>query len=359
VRDEANALTQLAARLDTSFCDAVDRIVNCSGDVITLGIGKAGLVAQKIAATFCSTGTRSFFLHPSEALHGDLGRVSPDDVALVLSHSGQTQEIVCLVPLLKQLRATVIGITGRSESDLAQSADITVSMGPVHEAGKLGLAPTCSTTAMMALGDALALVASEARDFRAEDFARFHPGGSLGRMLSRVSEVMRPLDRCRVGNQNRTVREVLVQVGRPGRRTGAVMLTDDLGKLAGLFTDSDLARLFEHHRDDCIDRPIRHVMTVAPMTIEGEALLGQAVQRLSQRRISELPVVDPAGRPLGLIDITDILAMLPADGHVAKILPNTNSSQAVTESVTNSNAKQASPAVPAILPFPKNPQRSP
>ncbi len=311
VLEEAAALEQLAGLLDDSFRQAIDRIVQCPGHVITLGIGKAGLVAQKIAATLCSTGTRSFFLHPSEALHGDLGRVSAGDIALVLSHSGQTEEITCLVPLLRRMQTTVVAITGRPNSDLGRRADITLTIGTVSEAGPLGLAPTTSTTAMIALGDALALVASQARDFRAEDFARFHPGGSLGRTLSRVSDVMRPIEGCRVGNQDATVREVLVQVGRPGRRTGAIILTDHEGMLSGLFTDSDLARLFEHHRDHCLDEPIRNVMTVAPTTMPTDALLGEAVKALADRRISELPVVDEIGRPVGLVDVTDVVAMLP------------------------------------------------
>ena len=311
IREEAGALEQLAGRLDGNFVQAVDRIVNCGGSVITLGIGKAGLVAQKIAATLCSTGTRSFFLHPSEALHGDLGRVSNGDVALVLSFSGRTDEILRLVPLLRDMQAIVIAVTGHSQNDLSRSADITLSLGDIREAGPLGLAPTTSTTAMIALGDALALVASEARDFQAEDFARYHPGGNLGRMLSRVSEVMRPIDRCRIGNENETVRQVFVQVGRPGRRTGAIVLTDNGGRLKGIFTDSDLARLFEHRRDDCLDAPIRDVMVVAPTTIQSDALFGSAVRILADRRISELPVIDSDGIPVGLIDITDVVAMLP------------------------------------------------
>ena len=368
IRDEAQALIQLANQLDASFCDAVDRIVNCSGTVITLGVGKAGLVAQKVSATMCSTGTRSFFLHPAEALHGDLGRVSAGDITLMLSHSGKTQEIVCLLPLLRQLQTTVIAITGRPDSELGRFADVTLSIGKVNEAGALGLAPTTSTTSMMALGDALALVASESRDFRAEDFARFHPGGNLGRLLSRVADVMRPLERCRIGNENQTVREVLVQVGRPGRRTGAVMLTDDQGRLTGLFTDSDLARLFEHHRDQCLDAPIRHVMTMSPMTIAVDAYLGQAVEKLAEQRISELPIVDSCGRPQGLLDITDVVAIWPADIDQMTADSNSSEPRSVYEPTCDSpvdsiNARSVAESVSAdtpitLLRFPTNPQRS-
>jgi arabinose-5-phosphate isomerase len=279
--------------------------------VVVLGMGKAGLVGQKIAATLCSTGSRSQFLHPAEALHGDLGRVARGDMALVLSNSGATEEIVRLVPLLKRLGATVVAITASRDSDLGRAADQVLALGPIQEAGPLRLAPSSSTTAMMALGDALALVASHLRGFDAEDFASYHPGGNLGRLLTRVADAMRPLAGCRVGNERHTVRQVLVQVGRPGRRTGAIMLTNEQGELTGVFTDSDLARLLEHRRDHDIDQPIRSVMTCSPTTISADAMLSEAVHVLAQRRISELPVVTAAGRPCGLIDITDVVGMLP------------------------------------------------
>lgn len=313
ILDESQVLQRLASRLDERFCAAVDAIVRCRGVVVTVGMGKAGLVARKLAATFSSTGTRSLFLHPSEALHGDLGVVSSGDVAIVFSHSGQTREIVCLVPILQQLGVTVIAVTGQPQSELGRIAKTVIPMGPINEAGPLQLAPTCSTTAMMALGDALALTASDERNFCAEDFARFHPAGNLGRMLSPVRTAMRPLERCRVGNENQTIREIFVDVGRPGRRTGAVILTDDQGVLTGLFTDSDLARLFEHRREDALDQPMHQVMTHTPTTILDEAPLREAIQYLASRKISELPVVDAVGFPLGLIDITDVVAMLPTD----------------------------------------------
>jgi arabinose-5-phosphate isomerase len=313
VRDEASALSDVAKLLDDNFVDVVRRIALCQGHVVVLGMGKAGLVGQKIAATLCSTGSRSHFLHPAEALHGDLGRVARGDIALVFSHSGTTEEIVCLVPLLKRLGVSVVAITANLDSPLGRSADTVLTLGQLREAGPLGLAPSTSTTAMMALGDALALVASHVRGFDAADFAHFHPGGNLGRLLTRVEDAMRPLHRCRVGNESQTVRQVLVQVGRPGRRTGAIMLTNDEGVLTGLFTDSDLARLFEHRRDRDIDKTIGSVMTRSPTTIALDALLSEAVQVFAQRRISELPVVASDGCPRGLVDITDVVGMLPTD----------------------------------------------
>lgn len=340
VRDEASALSNLAEHLDANFVDAVQWIVHCQGNVVVLGMGKAGLVGQKIAATLCSTGSRSHFLHPAEALHGDLGRVARGDIALVLSHSGTTEEIVCLVPLLKRLGVMVIAITANLDSPLGRAADTVLTLGQLREAGPLGLAPSTSTTAMMALGDALALVASHVRGFDADDFANFHPGGNLGRLLTRVEDAMRPLQRCRVGNESQTVRQVFVQVGRPGRRTGAIMLTNDEGVLTGLFTDSDLARLFEHRRDCDIDQPIGDAMTRSPTTITQDALLSEAVQVLAQRRISELPVVTADGRPLGLVDITDVVGMLPPE-FVATDAAKTGT----TASVINE--------IPDTLPFPQ------
>ncbi len=311
VRDEAGALLELAKRLDGDFLAVIRQIVGCRGSVVVLGMGKAGLVGQKIAATLSSTGSRSQFLHPSEALHGDLGRIAPGDLALVLSHSGTTEEIVRLVPWLKRLGTTVVAITASRDSELGRLADQTLTLGRIQEAGPLGLAPSTSTTAMMALGDALALVASHLRGFDAEDFANYHPGGNLGRLLTRVADAMRPLECCRVGNELHTVRQVLVQAGRPGRRTGAIMLTNERGELTGVFTDSDLTRLLEHRRDHDIDQPIRSVMTCSPTTITEEAWLSEAVQVLARRRISELPVVTADGHPCGLIDITDVVGMLP------------------------------------------------
>src|SRR5947199_1104671 len=215
-------------------------------------MGKAGLIAQKVAATLASTGTRSHFLHPSEAIHGDLGRLHADDVALLLSFSGQTEEIVRILPALRDLNVPIIAVTGQPESPLAMQAVITLDLGAIREACPLGLAPTASTTAMLALGDALALVLSRVRGFSSEDFARFHPGGSLGRKLARVEDVMRPLAQCRVARHEQTLRETLVGQSRPGRRTGAIMVVDAAGVLVGVFTDSDLARLLEASRDSAI-----------------------------------------------------------------------------------------------------------
>lgn len=311
VQLEAQALTQLANRLGAEFCQATDLLLECSGNVIVCGIGKAGLIGQKIMATLASTGTRSQFLHPAEAVHGDLGRVHRDDVVLMLSQSGETQEVLQLLDPLRRWRIPIVAVTSRATSTLGRAATVVLELGPLKEACPLGLAPSTSTTAMLALGDALALVTSRRRGFGREDFARFHPGGSLGRSLRRVDESMRPLSQCRVASEDCTIREVLIEASRPGRRSGAILLVDRQGRLSGIFTDSDLARLFEARRDEALDSPIRDSMTPRPCTIEVGSMLADAVEILAERKISELPVVGPTGEPLGLIDVTDIVGLLP------------------------------------------------
>lgn len=307
VRAEADALSQLADHLDTSFCTAVELVYDTRGCVIVTGMGKAGLVGKKIAATLTSTGTRSHFMHPAEAIHGDLGRVHQDDSALMLSQSGETAEVVQILPSLAATGVPVIAITGRPRSTVARSAAAVIDLGPLEEACPLGLAPSTSTTAMMAVGDAVALVVSQMRGFRAEDFARFHPGGSLGQKLRRVDDSMRPLPECRIDADTKTVRDVIVACSKPGRRTGAIMLTDEAGRLTGIFTDSDLARLFERHHEDALDRPIRNVMTARPCAVSSGTRLLDAVEQMADRKFSELPVVDAARCPIGLLDVTDLV----------------------------------------------------
>jgi arabinose-5-phosphate isomerase len=311
IQIEAQSLADLAARLSSDFCVAVDLLYRCRGSVIATGIGKAGLIGQKVAATLSSTGTRSHFLHPAEAMHGDLGRIHRDDVMLMLSQSGETQEVNQLLPSLRQFGVPIIAITARQASSLGRAATVVLELGPLKEACALGLAPSTSTTAMLAMGDALALVTSRMRNFGREDFARFHPGGNLGRQLSQVEEIMRPLNECRVASDSLTVREIYVEASRPGRRTGAIMLVDSQGCLTGLFTDSDLARLFERRHDALLDGPIRDVMTRAPRTVQTGSRTTDAVAIMAERKISELPVVDFRGAPLGMIDITDIVSLIP------------------------------------------------
>jgi arabinose-5-phosphate isomerase len=307
LRIEATALWQASHRLGAEFDAALALLFHCRGAVLVTGMGKAGLIGQKIAATFASTGATAHFLHPAEAFHGDLGRVRPGDVVLALSQSGETAEVVQLLPSLRELGAEMIAITASPASTLGRAARVVLPLGEIDEACSLGLAPSTSTTVMLALGDALALVLSSLRGFRAEDFARYHPGGALGKRLARVDDVMRRLADCRVAPESHTVRQVLVACGKPGRRTGAVMLIDSQGKLTGLFTDSDLARLLEQRNEASLDLPIRELMHRDPTTIASGERVSTAMRVLADRKFSELPVTDSEGKPLGLIDVTDVV----------------------------------------------------
>jgi arabinose-5-phosphate isomerase len=311
VRAEAAALELVARRLDDAFLRAVDLIARMSstGRVVVTGTGKSADVGRKIAGTLSSTGTRAYALDATRAVHGDLGMAHPDDVALVLSHSGESEEIVRLLGPLRQMVAGLVGVTGNPDGTLAARSDVALVYGPLDEVCPLGLAPSASTTAMLAVGDALAFVLSRERRFSVEDFARFHPAGSLGRKLLRVEQVMRRGPELRLAGQAETVREVLARARHPGRRTGAVMLLDDEGRLSGLFTDSDLARLIEARRDAALDRPIAEVMTARPFTAAVGTRVSDAVEVLRRHKISELPVIDEERRPVGLLDITDLIGL--------------------------------------------------
>jgi arabinose-5-phosphate isomerase len=313
LRIEAKALDRVRDRLGESIAQAADLIYRSSGSVIVTGMGKAGLVGQKLAATLASTGTRAFPLHPAEAVHGDLGRIRSDDVVIALSQSGETEEVLRLVPALRRLGACLIAITERAGSRLGRLADLCVALGPIEEACPLGLAPSASTTVLMAVGDALALLVSRMRDFTAEDFALFHPAGSLGRRLTRVEEVMRTERQLRRAHVSETVRSVFVGLAGPRRRSGAVLIVDEHGALRGIFTDSDLARLFEGRREAELDGPIGAVMTPDPYRVTKGATLAQAVEVMKAHKISELPVVDRGNLLVGLLDVTDLIGLVPAD----------------------------------------------
>jgi arabinose-5-phosphate isomerase len=307
--DEAETLASLSRQIGPEAVEAAQRIADCRGSVVVTGVGKAGWIGQKWVATLGSTGNRAHFLHPSEAVHGDLGRVGPDDLAIAISNSGRSEEVLRIAPFLASNCCGLIALTGSTHNPLAELADTVVSIGQVREADPLGLAPTTSTTAMLAVSDAIAMLASRLVGFAASDFARFHPGGSLGHKLAPVDRLMRPLAQCRIAPENGTVRETMVRSGIGARRTGAVMLVDDRGILTGLFTDSDLARLLEARRDDALDGPIADVMTRRFRRVIGGSLLVEAIEILKGKRISELPVVDDEGKPLGMLDITDVIAV--------------------------------------------------
>ncbi|GHT35202.1 hypothetical protein FACS189427_03980 [Planctomycetales bacterium] len=311
LKQEALAIESVAEQIDRRFLKAVYRILSCKGNVIVCGIGKAGLVGQKLAATFASTGTPAHFLHPAEAIHGDLGKIGKNDIAVILSLSGETEEITRILPSIKKTGITLIALTAAELSTLGRNADIVIPLGHITEAAPLHLAPSSSTAAMLALGDALALTASERRRFKDSDFAQFHPGGALGKKLSVVDDYLRTLDRCRIAPQEETIRDVFLRHRIQGRRSGAVILLDKQQCLAGIFTDSDLARLFEQHNEHLLDGPIQNVMTANPISVKQGTRMLEAVALMGENRISELPVVDNAGHLIGLIDITDIVAAFP------------------------------------------------
>ena len=316
LRDDAEALAEVADRLGESFNHAAEILWRCcqaDGRVGVTGVGKSADVAQKIVGTLNSTGTRAYLLDATRALHGDLGMVHANDVIIILSNSGESEEIVRLLRPLREMGDSVIAITGNKAGTLALAADAAVIYGPIVESSPNGLAPSTSATVAMAIGHALAFALCDMREFTDDEFARYHPAGSLGFKLSAVEEHMRRGGDLRLARAAATVREVFSQAAHTGRRTGAVMLVDEDGKLVGLFTDSDLAKLFERRADDCFDGPISGVMTKMPLTVTPKQKMQEAVRLMKDRKISELPVIDAGGRPVGLLDITDIIGAAADD----------------------------------------------
>ncbi len=306
IRLEAAAVAALEALLDERFGRAVDLVLGCEGHVVTTGMGKSGLIARKLSATLASTGTPSFFLHPAEAIHGDLGRVAPKDLVIALSNSGSTDEVLRLIPSVKQIGARLVAITRGLDSPLAREADCVLPLGALPEACPVGLAPTTSTTAQLALGDALAMAVAKRRNFSREDYALYHPGGELGRSLLRVFELMRKADLVPAARVGTVTKDALVEAGGLGRRPGALPVVSADGKLAGLLTDGDVRR--HVLRDPSfVKKPIEAVMTPKPLTIRADQLAAEAWRMMKERNFDELPVVDHEGRYLGLLDVQDLL----------------------------------------------------
>ena len=308
IRIEAETIARLEERLDERFSQAVDALLACEGQVVVTGMGKAGLVGQKISATLASTGTPSFSLHPAEALHGDLGRVRPQDLVLALSNSGETPEVTRLVAAAKKAGAVVLGMTGHPESSLGRLSDTVLDIGPVEEACPLKLAPTASTSAMLALGDALAMVVLGERGFDKQDFARFHPAGALGRGLMTVGEVMRRGAELPLVSGELSIRAALKQTSTTPGRPGVALIVDGDGKLEGIFTDGDLHRLLE--QEDCavfLKQPIADHMGRKPKTLTQDQLVEEAHRLLRELKIDQAPVLDEDGRAVGLVDVQDLL----------------------------------------------------
>jgi len=307
VECEAKAIHQVAERIGPAFLQALDRVLALRGRVVTAGMGKAGFIAQKVSATLASTGTPSIFLHPAEAIHGDLGRVDAGDLLLAFSKSGETQELLVMLPHVKNVGVPIVAITQDARSTLGRHADLVLELGRIDEAGPHGLAPSASTTAMLALGDALALMVQEGRRFGPEDFARFHPGGDLGRRLMKVRELMRTGDRSPVVRAGATVMQAIEVMTRTPGRPGATSVVDADGKLIGFFTDGDLRRLIEQGLADPRQRRIDDAMTRNPRAIDPDTFALEALALLHQRAIDQMPVVDGDGRLLGLLDVQDLL----------------------------------------------------
>jgi len=309
---EAQALQQLAKLLDESFIEAVQMLYKCRGSVVLSGIGKAGIIGQKISGTLASTGTPSHFLHAAEAIHGDLGRVRSDDIVMVLSYSGSSEEIVRLIALLKKQAVPMIAITGDKQSPLAKHSDVTLWLGNIEEVCPLGIAPSTSTTCMLALGDALALTVMQMRNFQPEDYARYHPGGALGRQLITVEQaaLFNRDKKLPVASQNCTVGQALQKAeAEAALRHGCILLTDDDGKLSGILTDGDLRRGLESHGPQLHDSPVSKIMTRNPKTVRPDTLASEAMAIFHKHRIDEIPVVDHDHKPVGLIDVQDVVAL--------------------------------------------------
>ena len=307
---EANAIASMTPVINGAFADAAEMIYRCTGSCIVSGIGKAGIIGQKISATLASTGTPSHFLHPAEAVHGDLGRLRKDDIVMALSYGGETDEVIRLINLVKQLQIRLIALTSDEDSTLSRHSDVVLCMGKVNEACPLGVAPSVSTACMLTIGDALALTVMKARRFSVEDYVRFHPGGSLGTKLMTVEQSMmfRPGEKLPLARVGETVEQMLSTTGDV-KRHGAVMIVDDDDRLAGIVTDADLRRLLTRIGPAALAQKVEQVMTAQPKRIRADALASEATALFHKYRIDELPVVDSADRPVGLIDVQDIVTI--------------------------------------------------
>lgn len=304
---EAQAIIQVAKHLDAGFADCLEYLLACQGHIVVTGMGKSGLVGQKISATLASTGAPSLFMHAAEAIHGDLGRIHADDVVLALSNSGESAEIVRLVAPIKALGAGLVVITGSPNSSLGRAADAVIATGHIAEACPMGLVPTASTTVMMVVGDALAMGLFRRRGLGADAYARYHPGGALGRKLMKVQEVMRCGRANPVANVADSLRRVIVVMSETMGRPGAASIVDDHGALVGFFTDGDLRRLLETSTFR-VDAPVGEVMHKDPKCVHPQTLVADAAVLLRNHQIDQVPVVDDQHAPVGLLDVQDVLS---------------------------------------------------
>ncbi|MCB0328127.1 MAG: KpsF/GutQ family sugar-phosphate isomerase [Bdellovibrionales bacterium] len=310
ILDEAKALQEIASSLDDSFEKATELIGNMKevGRVIIGGMGKSGFIGMKISATLASIGIPSFSMHPAEAVHGDLGRFTKNDIALLLSNSGETQEIVELIPFLKRVGCPLIALTADADSTLGRNSNIVLRLGKHREAGPLGLAPTTSTTAMLALGDALAMALMEYKGFSKEDFAGFHPAGSLGRSLLSVAEIMRKGEELCIVPLETFCKDVLERITNTRGRPGAAVVIDEQGTLAGIFTDGDLRRCL-NSGEGFLMQPVREHMGKNPKAVSLNTLVREATDLMNSKRVDQLIVIDDERKPVGLVDIQDAVSV--------------------------------------------------
>jgi arabinose-5-phosphate isomerase len=302
---EAAAVHALSARLDDNFLHALNVILQCEGRVIVSGMGKSGHIARKIAATMSSTGTPAYFVHPGEASHGDLGMITSEDVIIALSYSGESQELMTIVPLIKRQGAKLVSMTGNPASSLATAADVHLNAAVDREACPMGLAPTASTTAALALGDALAVALLDAKGFGAEDFARSHPGGSLGRrLLTHVRDIMRSGERLPMVRENAMLSDAILEISKKG--VGMTAIVDASQRVLGIYTDGDLRRTLEK-KLDFNSTPVRSVMSANPRCIGPEHLAAEAVQVMEEHNISQMLVVDAQHKLVGALNMHDLL----------------------------------------------------
>ncbi|MEW5746264.1 MAG: KpsF/GutQ family sugar-phosphate isomerase [Nitrospirota bacterium] len=306
IRTEAEAVAALAAKLNGSFEEAVDLIFSCSGRVIVTGMGKSGLVGKKIAATLTSTGTPAFFMHPAEAGHGDLGMVTADDIIIALSNSGETEELIGLLPFLERFSVKLISLSGKANSTLSRAADVALDVSVTEEACPLGIVPTASTTAAMAMGDALAVALLTRRGFKREDFANYHPGGNLGKkLLVRVKDLMHTGDALPMVFPDTPMTKVIMEIS--SKRLGVTVVADVDMKVLGIVTDGDLRRGIEKRGKDFLDLHAEEVMTKNPKTISEDELAAKALAIMEEKSITSIVVPDDKGRAKGIIHLHDIL----------------------------------------------------
>lgn len=301
---EAEALKEMAERLDESFEKAIDLLYNVKGRVIITGIGKSGQVARKIAGTLSSTGTPAIFIHPTEGVHGDAGMILSEDIVIVISKSGDTEELIKLIPIFKRLEVPIIAITGGNGSLIAQQADVVLDASVSREACPLNLAPTSSTTAALVMGDALASVLVELKGFTADDFSFIHPGGALGRKLVKVKDIMHTGKELPIVHENLEFKEMMLEM--TSKRFGMAIVVDDTGKLAGVFTDGDLRRTIEAF-DNLFEKKAGEVATKDPKTIGADELAATAVAIMEDHNITGLVITDDSDNPIGIIHLHDLL----------------------------------------------------